>query len=124
MNWTRLKIKRIEWLFADTCPQDVQFVVTNAGNECNIENVSIFVVFLKKLYKLTRVSIFLSAQSLPYCFYSEINAILWHANNKDADQPALRIAQSDQRLCYSLSGKNCNSTCIARDFDIPASLCS
>ena len=36
----------------------------------------------------------------------------------------LLSAQSDQRICYSIFGKNYNSTCCMQIFNILASLCS
>ena len=48
------------------------------------------------------------------------NLILLHANNKGADEPA----QSDQRLCYSLSIKYDRLNCFMQSFNILASLCS
>ena len=45
---------------------------------------------------------------------------LLHANNKGEDQ----TVQSDQRLCYSLSGKPDGLICYMRNFKILASLCS
>ena len=44
------------------------------------------------------------------------------ANNIGADKPA--HPQSDQRLCYWLTGKNHSQACFERNFTILASLCS
>ena len=66
-----------------------------------------------------------------WCFKCDSGpSIIW-ASTRENDgfekhrrRPACASAQSDQRLCFSLFGKNHIQTCYERNFNYPASLCS